>query len=235
MVRKCTQPSDYYADDNRKQKLVVHDEHGKTIGNPIEMENLLTRNTLERIKDPVNEYLSASQSGFRPGRSTADVVWGHRWICAISQKFKMATTILGIDMSRAFDTIRRDKLMEILKTILDNDSIRMVRALLIDTELTVKIGPKTVKNSYWHQLAKENQELQLTTIYTICNSRPVSVDITEARWRLLGHILRLDQDVYANWAMESYYAKDERSASETRPRNTLPIVISKNYNALKDN
>ncbi|XP_029655445.1 uncharacterized protein LOC115229183 [Octopus sinensis] len=53
----------------------------------------------------------------------------------------MATTILGIDMSRAFDTIRRDKLMEILKTILDNDSIRMVRALLIDTELTVKIGP----------------------------------------------------------------------------------------------
>ncbi|XP_029654490.1 uncharacterized protein LOC115230848 [Octopus sinensis] len=322
----------------------------------------------------------------------------------------MATTILGIDMSRAFDTIRRDKLMEILKTILDNDSIRMVRALLIDTELTVKIGPvqsrsfktsigtpqgdsispvlfivyleaalrdlrKLVKttsiteviyaddvdflshdkstleellNIAPHALEKwflkvniekteyvtinreanrtdekwrnskkvgtllgdsedimrrkmlstvalnklrttwlRNREvgtalraklynafikpillynggtwgisesesksldafhrrqlriliginwpkkIKNSTLYNICNSRPVSVDITEARWRLLGHILRLDQDVYANWAMESYYAKDERSASRGRPRNTLPIVISKELQRVK--
>ena len=34
--------------------------------------------TLDRIKEKVDTYLSANQSGFRPFRSTADVVWTHR-------------------------------------------------------------------------------------------------------------------------------------------------------------
>ena len=38
--------------------------------------------TLERIKEKVEKYLSANQSGFRPFRSTADVVWTHRWLAA---------------------------------------------------------------------------------------------------------------------------------------------------------
>ena len=36
--------------------------------------------TLHRISYKVNDFLSPSQSGFRRGRSKADVVWGHRWV-----------------------------------------------------------------------------------------------------------------------------------------------------------
>ena len=57
------------------------------------------------------------------------------WMAAKSQRYQEATKILGIDMSRAFDTIRRDKLMHILETFLDDSELRMIRLLLADTTL----------------------------------------------------------------------------------------------------
>ncbi|XP_029655942.1 uncharacterized protein LOC115229787 [Octopus sinensis] len=82
--------------------------------------------TLGRITRTVNEYLSHSHSGFRAGRSTADIVWSHRWRCAVQQKFKKATAILGIDMSKAFDCIRRDLLSGVLESFLEVDEVRMI-------------------------------------------------------------------------------------------------------------
>ena len=73
---------------------------------------------LARISSKVNSYLSAGQSGFRQGSSTADIVFGYRCMAAKSHKYQEAMEILGIDM-RAFDTIRRDRLMQILETFLD--------------------------------------------------------------------------------------------------------------------
>ncbi|XP_029654849.1 uncharacterized protein LOC115228403 [Octopus sinensis] len=78
-----------------------------------------------RISRSVDRYLSCSQSGFRPGRSTADIVWTHRWINAICQKYKRSFYVLGIDMSKAFDSINRCKLLIVLKNIVDEDSLRM--------------------------------------------------------------------------------------------------------------
>ncbi|XP_029653963.1 T-complex protein 1 subunit beta-like [Octopus sinensis] len=77
--------------------------------------------TLGRITRTVNEYLSPSHSGFRAGRSTADIVWSHRWRCAVQQKFKKSTVILGIDMSKAFDCVRRDLLIGVLESFLEVD------------------------------------------------------------------------------------------------------------------
>ncbi len=63
--------------------------------------------TLERIRPTVENFLSKSQSGFRKFRSTSDAVWAHKWMIARITKFKEELFILGIDMSRAFDTIDR--------------------------------------------------------------------------------------------------------------------------------
>ena len=38
--------------------------------------------TLKRIRPQIETYLSPSQSGFRQDRSTADVIWTHRWLAA---------------------------------------------------------------------------------------------------------------------------------------------------------
>ncbi|RQM11608.1 hypothetical protein DD237_008543 [Peronospora effusa] len=84
---------------------------------------------LRRISFKVEKYLSPHQSGFRPCRSTADAVWAHRWIAARAQRYKERFHILGIDLSRAFDTVNRDKLISVLKTILDDNEIRLIRLL----------------------------------------------------------------------------------------------------------
>ena len=72
--------------------------------------------TLHRFSDHVNDFLSPSQSGFRRGRSTTDVVWGHRWLAEKCQRYKYVIEILGIDFSLAFDTIRRKKLLDVLSS-----------------------------------------------------------------------------------------------------------------------
>ena len=85
--------------------------------------------SLVRMVIPINAYLSSSQSAYRIGRSTADIIWAHRWLIAKTLKYRVAIHILGLDMSRAFDTIDRQKLLDILETIpdLSNDCKRLIR------------------------------------------------------------------------------------------------------------
>ena len=66
-------------------------------------------------------------------------MWTHRWLLAKIQKENIVIYVTGIDMSSAFDTIRREKLIDILKTIIDEDEIRMIRYLLANTTLEVKM------------------------------------------------------------------------------------------------
>lgn len=67
--------------------------------------------TLNRIRPDVERYLSNSQSGLRPNRSTADVVWKHKWLSDKTLKEDVRIKITGIDMSAAFHTINRNQLL----------------------------------------------------------------------------------------------------------------------------
>ena len=95
---------------------------------------------LERIRPLVEKYICHSQSGFRPNRSTADVAWTHKWLAAKTLQEKINITITGIDMSAAFDTIDRTTLLNILETIIEEDELRLVRFLLSNTCLNIRIG-----------------------------------------------------------------------------------------------
>ena len=95
---------------------------------------------LSRIATKVDNFLSPSQSGFRRGHSTADVVFGYRWLCAKALRQRVTIGFIGIDLSRAFDTIRRDKLLEVLQSFLDEHETRMVRFLLAATSLEPRLS-----------------------------------------------------------------------------------------------
>ena len=95
---------------------------------------------LNRIRPQYEEYLSPSQSAYRARRSTADLVWAHRFIIVKAQARELTVYITGLDLSAAFDTIRRDELMTILGTIVRGDEVRMVRLLLSNTSLEVKMN-----------------------------------------------------------------------------------------------
>ena len=78
---------------------------------------ILSNVVLARIKPKVDEYLYLSQSAYCEKRSTGDIIWAYRWIIAKAQKAKEKIYITGIDLSSAFDTIIREKLVVILETI----------------------------------------------------------------------------------------------------------------------
>ncbi len=52
------------------------------------LRKLLSIIVLNRIREAVDMYLSPAQSGFRCGRSCADIVWAHRWLVAKTLRYK---------------------------------------------------------------------------------------------------------------------------------------------------
>ena len=81
---------------------------------------------LRRISKDVSEYLGHISSGFRAGRSTSDVVFTQRWISAKVQRFSCEYYTLGLDMSKAFDTVNREKILNIMSSFVGQDEVRMI-------------------------------------------------------------------------------------------------------------
>ena len=89
----------------------------------------------------VNEYVSAYQHAYRSKRSTTESIWTTQWLYAMSERYEERIHIMGIDLSKAFDCLDREKLMRILEDIvLTEDELRMITFLLAETKLQVKLG-----------------------------------------------------------------------------------------------
>jgi len=67
------------------------------------------------------------------------------WQAAQTQRYRHVLEILEIDFSRAFDTIHLDKLMEVLKTFLDETELVWFNSILTDTSLEARVeGAKVI-------------------------------------------------------------------------------------------
>ena len=85
---------------------------------------------LGRISTAVSAFLGPTSSGFRAGRSTADVLWTQRWMAAKCQRYRCSIHMLGLDMSKAFDTISREKLLQVMAKIVHPDELHLIHLLL---------------------------------------------------------------------------------------------------------
>ena len=86
-----------------------------------------------------------SKTAYRKYRSTTDTILAFRWILAKVQDQEIVVHATGIDMSSAFDTIHRDKIIEIANEIFDEDEVRILRVLLSDTTIERKVkGAQTI-------------------------------------------------------------------------------------------
>ena len=78
------------------------------------------------------------------------MLFGYRWLAAKTQRFQKSFRVLGIDMSRAFDNIRRDKLLTVLEIFVNESELRIIRMLLADTTLKPRLkrgkGPTFCNN-----------------------------------------------------------------------------------------
>ena len=65
-------------------------------------------------------------------------------------------------------------------------------------------------------------------LYSKTGEKPISDTMRTARWKLFGHILRRDNKIPANMAMELYFKEGIRGGKKFRGarRTTLPIVLN---------
>ena len=101
---------------------------------------ILSTVTLHRIRDKIDTFTGPYQSGFKRGRSCADIVWAQRMLVSVVMSKHWDFYKMGIDMSRAFDTIKRSKTLDVLHMAgCNEDELRLVRTLLAGTKLKVRV------------------------------------------------------------------------------------------------
>ena len=100
---------------------------------------IIRRRTSSRILTQVPN----SQAEYQSGRSTLEQVLAMKILAEKAIISKNYTThILMMDMSKAFDTIDRATIIEELKEVVEIDELHMIKLLLEDVELIVKIGKR---------------------------------------------------------------------------------------------
>ena len=96
---------------------------------------------IKTIQEKIENRIPLSQAAYRTGRSTPE----HVFTCKILAEKTITsgcfeTTILLLDMSKAFDAVKGNNLMELVETILDHDETHMMKVLIKDVKFSVRIG-----------------------------------------------------------------------------------------------
>ena len=94
-----------------------------------------------RIQDTINHYTGPWQCGYKNSRSCADIVWSQRMLISVVLRKHHEFHKMGIDMSSAFDTIKRSTILRLLEEAgCSEDDIRLVRLLMANTKIRVRVN-----------------------------------------------------------------------------------------------
>jgi hypothetical protein len=96
---------------------------------------------IRRTAEKLNDSIPITQAAYRSGRSTTEHVFTLKLLAekAITSS-NYEIHILLLDMSRAFDTVRRADLMKDLEEVLEKDELHMFDLLLRDVKIKVRCG-----------------------------------------------------------------------------------------------
>ena len=114
---------------------------------------VVTINLIEGCWDGLKTQIPPSQASYQSGRSTTEQVFTLKILvekAITSENYDIF--ILMLDMSKAFDTVNRSKLMQILQNILTPGELHMMYLLITDVILNVKIGSKIGKDILMHRI-----------------------------------------------------------------------------------
>ena len=99
---------------------------------------------LDRMWNRLKSKLPLNQSAYQPGRGTTEQVHAVKLLvekAIISSDY--VVHLLLLDMSKAFDTVDRNKLFEHLDEIMHGDELYILHILTNNPQLQVKIGNTT--------------------------------------------------------------------------------------------
>ena len=180
---------------------------------------------LHRIREKVNIFTGASQGGFKQGRSCADLVWAQRMLIATVQCRQWGFHKMGIDMSRAFDTINRSKALEVLNMAgCNEDDHRLVRALLANTHLTVRV--KGTQSAWFETSIGSPQGDSLSPVLFTCYLAAALRKVRESTSWLNPPISDLGMPLEWEYADDVDFANNEREP--------LDLLLPTACNILRD-
>ena len=133
--------------------LIPLPKPGKKAGPPANLRPIILLSTLRkilamcllrRINDRLNDNIPLTQAAYRAGRSTTENVFTFKTLAekAITSA-NYETYIIMLDMSKAFDSVKRKTLYEDLQSILNEDELHMITILLKDVRLKTRCGKTT--------------------------------------------------------------------------------------------
>ena len=130
--------------------LIPIPKPGKKVGPPGHLRPIILLSILRKIlaicmlRRCLKKFLEkvpSTQAAYQQGRSTTELVFSFKVLAEkaiMSEDYKII--LLLLDMSKAFDTVRRNELFKILKEILDKDELHMMKILVEDVKLRIRIG-----------------------------------------------------------------------------------------------
>ena len=95
---------------------------------------------LERINPKIEASILTSQNAYGNWKSTGDIMLAHKNLLAGSSTKRTPKVCAGIDMSKAFDTVDRKELIDILrKRGIEEENVTIIKPILNQTTLRAKI------------------------------------------------------------------------------------------------
>ena len=95
---------------------------------------------LERINDKIDDNIPNSQAAYRGGRSATELVFTIKLMAEKITSSNYTVMLLMMDMCKAFDFIYRAFILEDLRSILLPEELHMIKLMIDDVKLAVKIG-----------------------------------------------------------------------------------------------
>ena len=124
-----------------------------------------------RLKRKVDEHVDEEQYGFRKGKGTRNAIFVLRTIIERSIEKQLALYICFVDFEKAFDTVKHDCLIEVMKKYgIDQADIRMMAELYWKQRAVVRVGEEV---SEWINIKRGVRQgcvLSLTYFHCIRSS-----------------------------------------------------------------
>ena len=98
---------------------------------------------IRRIGERIDKQIHLTQAAYRSGRGTTEQLLTIKLMAekaAVTPNYK--THLLLMDMSKAFDRVERGMVIEDLKSILEEDKLHLVKILMKDVKLAVRVNKK---------------------------------------------------------------------------------------------
>ena len=175
--------------------------------------------TLKHIQKKVNMFTNSAQAGFKQGRSCADIVWAQRMLIAVVQCRQWEFHKMGIDMSRAFDTIKRSKILEVLDMAgCNEDELRLTQMLLANTQLKARVN-STYSASFETTIGSPQGDALSRVLFTCYLKAALRIIRSKTTWL---HPVVTNNSMPTEWE----YAADVDFSNEDQSslRTLLPVI-----------